>query len=49
MIKNLVTIYITNYNYEKYIERAINSCIKQTYENIEIIIYDDGSKDNSKK
>ena len=49
MIKDLVTIYITNFNYEKYIERAINSCINQTYKNIEIIIYDDGSSDNSKK
>jgi glycosyltransferase involved in cell wall biosynthesis len=49
MIKNLVSIYITNYNYEKYIERAINSCIDQTYKKIEIIIYDDGSKDSSKK
>ena len=48
MIKDLVTIYITNYNYEKYIERAINSCLVQTYKKIEIIIYDDGSRDKSR-
>tara|TARA_Y100000816_G_C26097214_1_gene580855 strand:+ start:1736 stop:2551 length:816 start_codon:yes stop_codon:yes gene_type:complete len=45
--KPLVSILIASYNKEKYVERCINSCKKQTYNNIEIIFYDDGSKDNS--
>jgi len=50
MIKGpLVTVYITNYNYGKYIEKSINSVINQTYKNIEIIIIDDCSNDNSRK
>ena len=44
-----VTIYITNYNYGKYLLKAVNSCLKQTFKNLEIIIIDDGSTDNSKK
>lgn len=44
----LVTIYITNYNYGKYLEKAIESVLKQTYKNIEIYIIDDGSTDNSR-
>ena len=44
-----VTIYITNYNYGRFISQAINSCINQTFKNFEIIIIDDGSTDKSKK
>lgn len=44
-----VSIYILNYNYGKYIANAINSCVKQSFKDIEIIIIDDGSTDNSKK
>ena len=44
-----VTIYITNYNYGKYLSKAVDSCINQTFKNLEIIIIDDGSTDNSKK
>lgn len=44
----LVTVYITNYNYGKYITKAINSVLKQTLTNFELIIIDDGSKDKSK-
>ncbi|WP_127136073.1 glycosyltransferase family 2 protein [Flagellimonas oceanensis] len=44
----LVTVYITNYNYEKYIENAIESVLGQTMQNFELIIIDDGSKDNSR-
>ena len=50
MSKNpLVTIYITNYNYSKYIRQSINSAINQSYKNLEIIIVDDCSSDDSIK
>ena len=45
----LITVYITNFNYGKYIEEAIQSVLNQTYPNIEILIIDDGSTDNSKE
>lgn len=48
MQKNLVTIYITNFNYSEYIEKSIKSALDQTYKNLEIIIVDDNSTDNSK-
>lgn len=37
------------YNIEKYVERCIDSLINQTYNNIEIILIDDGSNDMSSK
>jgi len=42
----LVTVIITTYNREIYLETAIKSVILQTYRNIEIIIVDDGSDTN---
>ena len=45
----LISIYITNFNYGNYLEKAIKSAINQTYKSIEIIIIDDASKDISKK
>ena len=43
----LVSIIVPMYNSEKYIERCVKSLISQSYKNIEIVIVDDGSKDNS--
>lgn len=42
-----VSVLINNYNYASYLEECINSVINQTYKDIEIILYDDGSIDNS--
>lgn len=44
-----VSIAINNYNYSDFIVECVNSVLKQTYKNIEIIIIDDGSTDNSIK
>ncbi|MFP4091998.1 MAG: glycosyltransferase [Cyclobacteriaceae bacterium] len=43
----LVTVYITNYNYGKFIEQAVSSVLSQSLDDFEIIIIDDGSTDNS--
>jgi alpha-1,3-rhamnosyltransferase len=43
----LVSVIIPSYNHEKYIEETVNSVINQSYKNIELIIIDDGSKDQS--
>lgn len=49
MEKIKVSIIMPVYNVEKYLERAIKSAIEQSYKNIEILIVNDGSKDNSEK
>ena len=46
--KKLVSILIINYNNAKYLDRSIKSCLNQTYDNLEILIFDDKSSDSSK-
>lgn len=41
------SIIVTSYNYEQYISKTLESLANQTYKNFEVIIVDDGSKDNS--
>ena len=46
--KNKISIIIPTYNRANLITRSINSVINQTYNNIEILVIDDGSTDNTK-
>jgi len=43
----LVTVIIASYSHARYIEQSILSVINQTYKNIELLVIDDGSKDES--
>ena len=45
--RDMISIVVPVYNVEQYIGRCIESLIGQTYENIEIILVDDGSEDAS--
>jgi len=47
-MKKYVSILISAFNAGEFIEEAVDSCLNQTYKNIEIIIYNDGSQDNTK-
>lgn len=45
--KLLVTVIVPAYNTEKYIDKCLDSLLHQSYQEIEVIMVDDGSKDNT--
>lgn len=47
--QDLISIILPAYNHEKYVAETITSIINQTYQNIELIIINDGSSDNTDK
>ncbi len=47
MKKDLISVIIPVYNVEKYLNKCISSVINQTIKNIQVILIDDGSTDNS--
>ena len=46
-LENKISVILPVYNSENYISESINSVLKQTYRNFELIVIDDGSTDNT--
>ena len=49
MENDTVSVIVPVYNVEKYLDTCINSLLNQSYNNLEIILIDDGSSDDSGK
>jgi len=49
MNQPLVTVYVVNHNYGRYIEQAVDSVLQQSMQDFELIIIDDGSSDGSRE
>ena len=43
----LISVIVPVYNVQDYLARCLDSILNQTYQNLEIILVNDGSKDNS--
>lgn len=48
-MNDLISVIVPVYNAEKFLDRCINSIQSNTYKNLQIILVDDGSVDNSGK
>ncbi len=46
-VKPLVTVLIPSYNHERYVRESVLSIVEQSWENVELIVVDDGSSDGS--
>ena len=46
-MKDLISVVVTCYNHQDYIEQCLRSIFEQTYKNIELLVLDDGSTDKS--
>ena len=46
-MNELISVVVPVYNVENYLEKCVSSITNQTYKNLEIILVNDGSKDNS--
>ena len=45
----LVTVIMGSYNHQRYVSEAIESVLRKTFRDLELVIFDDGSTDNSRK
>ena len=48
-MENLISVIINFHNGEKYLENSLKSVLEQNYKNLELILWDNASTDDSKK